>query len=55
MPVWFITPGLYDDGLVWHSVHAAVVGMWFAGLPPLTPVLNEVVEVWQPRNPRSIG
>ena len=29
-------------------MHAAVVGMWFAGLPPLTPVVNDVVELWQP-------
>jgi hypothetical protein len=27
IPLWFITPGLYEAGrLAWHSVHAAVVG-----------------------------
>ena len=30
--------------LVWHSVHAGVVGMWLAGLPLVTPVANDVVE-----------
>ena len=45
MPVWFIVPGLYDPGRPrWHSVHAALVGMWFAGLL-VTPVVNEVVDV----------
>ena len=29
------------------SVHAALVGMWFAGFP-VTPLLKEVVELWQP-------
>ncbi len=48
MPVWFITP---DPGAVlppaWHSVQAWVVGRWLAGLPPVTPVVNDVVELWQ--------
>ena len=52
MPVWFITPGLNVVVLLWHSVQAWLVGMWLAGLPPVTPVLNEVVEVWQvPQSP----
>jgi hypothetical protein len=45
MPLWFITPGTRLFGLVWHSVHAWFVGTWFAGLPPVTPLLNEVVEL----------
>ena len=45
MPLWFITPGLNVVVLLWHSVQACVVGMWFAGLPPVTPLLNDVVEV----------
>ena len=48
IPVWFITP---DFGptlpFAWHSEHAAVVGMWFVGMPPVTPVLNDTVDVWQ--------
>ena len=48
MPLWFITPGLSPMlPLVWHSVHAGVVGMWLAGLPPVTPLLKDVVEPWQ--------
>ena len=45
MPAWFITPGLKVVVLLWHSVHAWLVGMWFAGLPPVTPVANDTVEV----------
>ena len=53
IPEWFIVPGLYDPGRPrWHSVHAAFVGMWFAGLPPPTPLANDVVDVWQlPQSP----
>jgi hypothetical protein len=52
MPVWFITP---DFGPVlppaWHCVHAAVVGMWFAG-SPMMPVVKDTVELWQvPHSP----
>ena len=40
-----------DPGAVlppaWHSVQAWVVGRWLAGLPPVTPVVNDVVELWQ--------
>ena len=54
MPLWFITPGLNDVVLVWHSVHAAVVGMWFAGFP-VTPLLNEVVDVWQVEHSPVVG
>jgi len=54
IPVWFITPGLNDAGLVWHNVHVAVVGMWFAGLPA-TPLLNEVVDVWQLEQSPDVG
>ena len=52
IPVWFIVPGLYDPGrLKWHNVHAAFVGTWFAGLP-VTPVVNDVVELWHvPHSP----
>ena len=45
MPLWFITPGTRLLGLVWHSVHAWLVGMWFAGLPPVTPIPNDTVEL----------
>ena len=52
MPLWFITPGTRLFGLVWHSVQAWFVGMWLAGLPPVTPLLKEGVEVWQvPHSP----
>ncbi len=54
IPVWFITPGLYDVVFAWHSVHAAVVGMWFAGFPT-TPLLNEVVDVWQVEQSPAVG
>ena len=52
MPVWFITPEFAATlPPAWHSVHAAVVGMWFVGMPPDTPVLNPPAEVdvglWQ--------
>ena len=51
MPLWFITPGTRLFGLVWQSVQACVVGMWLAGLL-VTPLLNEVVELWQvPHSP----
>ncbi len=52
--MWFITPGLYDVVFAWHSVHAAVVGMWFAGFP-VTPLLNEVVDVWQDEQSPVVG
>ena len=55
MPLWFITPGLNDVVLVWHSVHAAVVGMWLAGLPLVTPVANDVVDVWQVAQSPVVG
>jgi hypothetical protein len=55
MPLWFITPGLNDVVLVWHSVHAAVVGMWLAGLPLVTPALNAVVELWQVEHSPVVG
>ena len=55
MPVWFITPGLNVVVLVWHSVHACVVGMWLAGLPPVTPVVNDVVELWQVAHSPVVG
>ena len=47
MPLWFITPGLNVVVLLWQSVQAWLVGMWLAGLPPVTPLLNEPVDVWQ--------
>ena len=55
IPVWFIVPGLYEAGrLKWHSVHAWVVGRWFAGLP-VTPVVNDVVELWHPLQSPVVG
>ena len=46
IPVWFITPGFMLCGLVWQRLQAWLVGMWLLGLPPLTPVVNDVVDVW---------
>ena len=41
-------PGIgFDVAVAWHSVHAWVVGMWLAGMPPVTLLLKEVVEPWQ--------
>ncbi len=36
----------------WHSAHGCVVGMWFAGMPPVMLVANDTVEPWQvPHSP----
>ena len=55
MPLWFITPGTRLFGFVWHSVQAWVVGRWFAGLPPVTPLLNDVVELWHVAQSPVVG
>ena len=44
MPLWFITPEFGPRlPLAWHIVHAWLVGMWFAGLPPVAPLKLVVV------------
>ncbi len=55
MPAWFITPDLNELVSAWHSVHAAVVGTWFAGLPPVTPVAKDTVDVWQAAQSAVVG
>ena len=35
-------------------MHAWVVGMWFAGFP-VTPVVNDTVELWQPLQSPVVG
>ena len=43
--------------VVWHCAHAAVVGMWFAGLVllPVWFVVNVGVVVWQPLQSPVVG
>jgi hypothetical protein len=53
MPAWFITPGFRLAGLVWHCVHACVVGMWPAGMA--TAPLNDAVLVWQVSHAAVVG
>ena len=43
------------SGLVWHARTPPLVGMWFAGLPPVTPLLNDVVDVWQVEQSPVVG
>ena len=40
---------------MWQLVHASVVGMWFEGLPPVMPVVNDVVELWQLEQSPVVG
>ena len=52
MPAWFIAglglakPPVLVLVVEWHASHAAVVGVWFAGLP-ITTVVPKVAPVWQ--------
>ena len=36
-------------------MHASVVGMWFEGLPPVMPVVNATVELWQLEHSPVLG
>src|SRR5215469_11132391 len=43
-------------GVVWHWAQPALVGMWFAGLVPLTTSLANVgVVTWQPPQSPAVG
>ena len=55
MPLWFITPGTRLFGFVWQTAQAWVVGRWFAGLPPINPLLNDAVEAWQVAHSPVVG